>query len=138
VATDINLNWLMTRLKHALQALAAPAEVQLGLFPDFVCKADELALDFGHWHECVVGNGADSLTQQQLSWLNALDERLGAMSGMHHSASWTDEALRTGPEWVEIRALAAESLLSLGWDLVAPRSYDYEFVPGGDDVVQEE
>lgn len=32
----------MTRLQWAVQALARPAKDQLTLFPDFVCKADEL------------------------------------------------------------------------------------------------
>jgi hypothetical protein len=36
----------MRRLMLSVQALAQPAEVQLSLLPDFVCKADELALDF--------------------------------------------------------------------------------------------
>ncbi len=46
MADDAMFDRMMLRLKHSLQALAMPAEVQLTLFPDFVCKADELALDF--------------------------------------------------------------------------------------------
>ncbi len=37
---------MRNQLQRAITALAQPAEVQLSLFPDFVCKADELALDF--------------------------------------------------------------------------------------------
>ena len=43
-------NWdaLLMRLKHSLRALAMPADTQLELFPDFVCKVEELALGFDH------------------------------------------------------------------------------------------
>ena len=45
---DVRVDWVQMWLKHSLQALAMPAEIQLGLFPDWVCKADELALDFNN------------------------------------------------------------------------------------------
>jgi hypothetical protein len=35
----------LTRLRWANQALARPAEEQLALHPDFICKADELVLE---------------------------------------------------------------------------------------------
>ena len=37
------------QFRWSLQALASDSDDQLSLFPDFVCKADELALDYGHW-----------------------------------------------------------------------------------------
>ena len=37
---------MIERLIVALQALAAPVEVQLQRFPNFVAQSDELALDF--------------------------------------------------------------------------------------------
>ncbi len=64
---------MMTRLQHSLQALAVPADVQLGLFPDFVCKVDELALDFDNWRLCVVDNSRVCLTDQQKTLLATLD-----------------------------------------------------------------
>jgi hypothetical protein len=36
---------IFERLKHSLQLLAMPPEIQLRLLPSFVCKADELALE---------------------------------------------------------------------------------------------
>jgi hypothetical protein len=36
----------MTRLQFFVQAVARPAREEVTLFPDFVCKADELALEF--------------------------------------------------------------------------------------------
>ena len=40
---------ILARLRHALQALALPADQQLLLLPAFVTEVDELALSFDHW-----------------------------------------------------------------------------------------
>ncbi len=72
MSEDTMLAGMMRRLKHSLQALAMPAEVQLSLYPDFVCKADELALDFDQWKDCVNSNGVGVLTDLQRRALTAL------------------------------------------------------------------
>ncbi len=46
-------------LEQAVVALAQSADVQLSLFPDFVCKADELALNFEDGLYEIVGHEAD-------------------------------------------------------------------------------
>ena len=43
---EVNRLWLFEHLKHSLQLLAFPPEIQLGKFPDFVTAADDLAENF--------------------------------------------------------------------------------------------
>jgi len=47
---------IFERLKHSVQLLACPPEIQLKMLPRFVGKADELALDFDLWREVVLNN----------------------------------------------------------------------------------
>ncbi len=119
---------LMTRLQHSLQALAVPADLQLGLFPDFVCKVDALALDFDHWRLCVVDNFQARLTDQQKTLLATLDSRLEAMSGPERAPLWTEEALRTRSEWEDVRHLAQETLVTFGWEGDVPPAYGHEYI----------
>jgi hypothetical protein len=53
---EVNRLWLFERLKHSLQLLACPPEIQLGKFPDFVHAPDELALDFDDFRMAFVSN----------------------------------------------------------------------------------
>lgn len=121
---------MLVRLKHSLQALAMPAEIQLSLFPDFVCKVDELALDFDNWATCVLSNDRGELTQEQRSCLAEIDSRLGAMSGEQNARYWTEEALRQGTEWEAIRNLSKMALKAFGWPVEQPPSYGHEYIPG--------
>ena len=120
--------YLVQRLKHSLQALALTAHVQIELFPDFVGKAAELALDYSHWHLCVLGNFADEVTYQQAFVLQVLDSRLEEMSGQANSALWTDAALRNRSEWASVRDLAAQALTAFGWEVEVPPSHEHEYV----------
>ena len=43
---EINRTFILTGLRHAVQAVAASGDVALGLYPDGTVKANELALDF--------------------------------------------------------------------------------------------
>ena len=122
---------IITRLKHALQALALRAELQLSLFPDFVCKADELALDFADWYHCATGNYPGDFTETQKRGLAELIEFLDKISGQENAHLWTDEALSSRPEWAQIRLMALSCLASLGWPLDTPPSYAHEFFRGG-------
>ena len=61
-------------LRAALQALAAPAPVQLARYPEFVVKADELALDFDDALLLVRHNRAAEIDARQAAALAALDE----------------------------------------------------------------
>jgi hypothetical protein len=128
---DATSAWIWQRLKQSLQALAMPAEIQPSLFPDFVCKADELALDFDHWRSCVVTNDAGVLTEPQSRALTALDTQLELMGGEANSILWTEEALYIRPGWMLVRSLAVDALAAFGWDVVAPAPTENVYVPGG-------
>lgn len=120
------------RLRHALQALALPAHIQLQLLPDGVCTADELALDFDHWFTTSQGHARYALTPLALSPLVALDILLTSMSGAEQHELWTDDALVHRPEWEHVRTLAHTALSVLGWPLEIPPASDHEFIAGCD------
>jgi hypothetical protein len=117
------------RLKHSIQLLACPPEVQLNLLPSFVCRADELALDFDNWQLVALGNFRSELTTDQLSHLDAISRSLSELTrgGSQH---WTDDAVRKSPEWHEIRALASNALASFGWPIEIPPSHAEEYISG--------
>ena len=125
-------NWdaLLVRLKHSLQALAMPADTQLELFPDFVCKAEELALDFDHWSGCVLGNDRGELSEEQKSLLGKLGGTFDLMEGGEKQTLWTEDALRNSREWQGVRDTAKAALALFGWDTERPPSYKDEYVPG--------
>jgi hypothetical protein len=111
----------MLRLQHAVQALAQPAKIQLELFPDFVCKVDELSLDFDNWWLCIRSREG-LVTSQQRSLLAEIDEQLDRMSGKENSELWTEDALRENPWWEHIRDLARKTLSAFGWANEVPPS----------------
>lgn len=118
---------MIERLVHSLQALAAPADVQLARFPSFVAKADELALDFAD--ALLVANDCPQLrlTAAQRDALARLDQHLDGMSGAANAQLWTEHAVRSRPEWDAVRALARDVLAALGApsDLPPPSSAVY-------------
>ena len=122
---------LLEKLKWSTQALAAPFEIQLSLFPDLVVVADELALD---WEEWFCGNKDElktMLTSEQFAALSELDLALVKISGKEEF--WTDEALRNVPEWIRIRELARICLAKCGWPQEIPlreRGHIYRGVNG--------
>lgn len=111
---------VLDRLKESLQALALPADTQLILFPDFVCKADELALDYDHWFRCALSNSDSRLTAEQESHLRAVDSLLDQMTGQADSSLWSDEAVHVRPEWEVARRAAREALAVCGWKVEVP------------------
>jgi hypothetical protein len=118
---------IFERLRHSIQLLACPAEIQLSLLPSFVCKADELALDFDHWRLVAVSNFRSELTASQLACLDAIEGRLSELTHMG-SEHWSDDALRESTEWRGLRALATAALASFGWPLETPPSHADEYV----------
>ncbi len=126
---SINRDQILERLKHSIQLLGSSAEVQFKMLPGFVCKVDELALDFDHWKTVVVTNFAKNLTEHQVRSLNALDESLEEMSHLNQEM-WTEDAVRESIEWQRIRVYAQTALESFGWHLQAPPSHASEFVGG--------
>ena len=113
-------DWKLERFKWATQALAVHADVQLRLFPDLVCKADELALE---WDQHFRAVATDSWTVPQVTLARSVDAKLEAMShgGQDYQDTlWDDSALRCSSHWAELRLLAAAVLDAFGWPCSPP------------------
>lgn len=104
------------KLQRAVLALAQPADVQVSLFPEFVCKAGELALDFEDGLYELVGH-EDEITDEQRAAVEALDEIITGMGGEQNASFWTEKALRSDPAWDEIRSAAKAVIAAFGWEL---------------------
>src|SRR5215831_7784735 len=120
---------IFERLKHSIQLLACPPEVQLRMFPHFVCKADELALDFDQWREIVLNTFRSELSIDQMSCMESID---GALSALTHMGPehWTESAVRESHEWRRVRTLAVAALESFGWAREIPPSHTDEYLAG--------
>ncbi len=126
---SVNRTGILERLKHSIQLLACPADIQLRMLPDFVCKADELALNFDNWKDVVLRNVSFDLTPAQKASLAALDSSLLEMTNAGPPL-WTEDSVRQSDEWAHTRVLAATALDAFGWPLEIPPSYAHEFVKG--------
>ena len=103
---------LLQELKWSLQALALPTAAQRDLFPDFVCVADELALDFDAWFAAASGQGG--LSAGQHAALSGVNNLLSEMSGASRSDHWTVPALEADPFWQDARRRAKLALDAFG------------------------
>ena len=121
---------MRNQLERAVLALAQPADVQLSLFPDFVCKADELALDFEDGLYELVGH-EDEITSEQRAAVDRLDQLITSMSGEQNAEFWTDDAVRSHPTWEQIRSLAKATAVAFGWELRPPPPSDAIYIPAG-------
>jgi hypothetical protein len=99
------------RLKHSLELLAAPPDMQLRVVPAFGYRAHELYLGFDHWRMKVLGNFLSELAADQISSLNSLQETFTMMG----HACWTDRGLADSDEWQHIRHLSSKALEAFGW-----------------------
>jgi hypothetical protein len=121
-------------LGWSLQALATDATGQRSLFPDFVCRPDELALDYSHWSDVARSLLASEFSSEQLETLRAIDLRLAAMSagGPEFDAElWSDRGLESDARWEELRSLARAALTRLQWPVESPPPRRSVYVPGG-------
>ena len=115
-------------LQRAILALTQPAEIQLALFPDFVCKADELALDFEDGLYELVGH-EDGITDTQRAAIEALDGLVTGWSGQQNASFWTEEALRSHPAWDEIRSAAKAVAAAFDWEVRPPGPSGAIYIP---------
>ena len=122
---------IMTRLKHSVQLLASQATIQFQALPDFVCKADELALDFDHWRSVAITNYEHEFTPSQLDALDALDCKFSDLT-TGPKQQWTEEAVSQSHEWSEVRTLAVRILDAFHWPLEIPPGYQHEYVRARD------
>lgn len=108
--------WLLTTLRSALSLLSASSEVQLKYLDDLGLPdvVDELALEFDDVAPAV-GNLVEvrAITTNAADAVRRVDAQLAAMSGEQRSQLWTPQALRTAPEWDEVRRLADRALALL-------------------------
>jgi hypothetical protein len=124
---------ILNRLKWSLQALASPPDIQLSLYPDFVCVADELTLDFDNYCKAALSNYLTDFTSKSVELLNDIDKYLSKMSrgGELFSVTlWQPEGLRKDTNWEYIRVKAKSALKSHGWPIPNPGPAMDVFVPG--------
>lgn len=115
--------YALKKFEWAVRAIAASADQQLSLFPTFVCVADELALDFEESYKGIFSDAASQdFTPAQLQAIQALDLALEQMSGGENLKFWTDEALKTFPEWTRLRKLAQQVIAQFNWSSEPPPS----------------
>lgn len=110
---------VLEQLKWSVQALAQPAEVQVTLFPVFVCVADELALDLQNWLLAAKGQNIP-LGPAAISRITDIDQELSALSGKAHEEFWNVHALKNDMRWENIRERARAALAAAGWENAAP------------------
>jgi hypothetical protein len=114
--SDDHTELSLIQLRLAVRGAALPADQQLDSFPQGCDASYEVASDFGHWCNWALrGYQAPTLTEEQRASLTALDDRLSRMSGPQNAHLWTDWALRTHPNWAEVRDDARRILISFGW-----------------------
>jgi hypothetical protein len=119
---------VLTRLRHALQALALPAEAQLGMLPRYVGEVDDLILNFDHWFRAATALRAGSLTPVQATALAEIERVLDQMSGQGNAHLWTRSALRDDIRWSRLRQAAQGALQVFGWELDVPPLSQYEYI----------
>ena len=103
------------RLVESVVLLASGAAEQQQVLPEWVVRADEIALIFDECYQ-YVGELAqqDRLNDRQIEVLRSIGQRLEAMSGQSQAALWTDQALAADSNWQWIRQRARDALELLG------------------------
>lgn len=113
----------LQRLIESTKLLSAGGEEQLTALssmgvPDVV---DELALNFDDDVRLVDSMVEDGeLGGAAKAAAANLDRQLGNMSGEKNAHLWTPEALRTSPEWSELRRLAGHLLEAIELESETP------------------
>lgn len=105
---------MLYKLEWATRALAQHADVQISLYPNFVETADELALAWEEAVEYLSGNKI-SLTTEQREMIDNLDAFIGSISGEANAHMWTNQALYSAPEWMQIRQNSHKLIDLMGW-----------------------
>jgi len=102
----VNREGLFRQLRQSLGLLAADGDTALAGVPDGCCKPDELGLDLDNFRSAVVGNFSAELPPELVAALAGVDAAFGPIVG----DGWSEEAVRSAPEWAVIRERAALAL----------------------------
>jgi hypothetical protein len=113
------VDYSIVRFRWSLQALAAPAEVQLQLFPGFDWKVDELAIEFDQWYQVMKRRRA-FFPAKANKLLDDLNHKLDEISGPENTRYWMEETLKTDAAWETIRDIARHALNAIGWPIENP------------------
>jgi hypothetical protein len=106
-----NRDWLLGRLKHSLELLAAPPDIQLQAVPPFGHKAGEIYMSFNHWRVKVIGSFPSEIAIDQQSLLDSMER---TFTGMGREC-WTDNGVSNSAEWKHVRLLSRSTLKTFGW-----------------------
>jgi len=106
-----NRSLVFNRLKHSLELLAAPPEIQLRVVPAFGYRADELFLSFDHWRNKLLVGFQSELENDQITSLDSLQELFVRMG----NDCWTESGVHDSAEWKDVRQLSHEALKAFGW-----------------------
>lgn len=113
---------MQDRFKWSILALAQSASVQIGLFPDFVCVGDELALNFENG---LLEVDSSNFTENQRTAVSELDQLLLSLSGDDGTGFWFDKsALNSDSRWNDLRASARKAAEAFDWPIVPPSPSD--------------
>jgi len=108
-----NRAWLLGRLKHSLEILAAPADFQLRAVPPFGHKACQLYMSFNHWRVKVVASFPSEIAMDQRFLLDSMERIFRGMG----RECWTDDGVSSSPEWKYVRLLSSKTLQTFGWSI---------------------
>ena len=114
------------QLRWAIQALAADADEQLGLFPSFVDKPHELVDDFDNWWRATRWRESLGLSPAQVGALDAVQRLVDALPPV----VYTELAVRTDQRWSELRIAARSVARLFGWPPDLPPSGRSAYVEG--------
>ena len=118
---ETNSEWRLRMLLRDLQALAADPEILVAAYDPRVPIADDLINDFDAHLELAAARVGEGLISNDASEkCRAILGKISEMTQRHKPALWTNEALLTRPEWLEVRKLAREALKAMGYELEPP------------------
>ena len=113
--------WRLRMLLRDLQALAADPEILVAAYDPRVPIADDLVNDFDARLELAASCVGEGLISNDASEkCRGILGKISEMTQRHEPALWTNEALLTRPEWLEVRKLAREALKAMGYGLEPP------------------
>jgi len=105
-------------LRWSLQALADVGSGQPLLFPEQAVSPGELATSVEQASSLVThGEGAE-VTEPQRSALAAISAQFATLSRDEAEFGvelWTEAAVATSEQWIEVRRLATDALATFGW-----------------------